>query len=44
MKLEEEKQEKTPEHLTEEIKKIAQKINLDSYKKLTELLKEKMNT
>jgi hypothetical protein len=43
MKVEEENKEKSPEHIQEELEKIAQKINLDSYKKLTEKLKEKMN-
>ena len=44
MKIESDNQEKTPEHIQEELNKIIQKINFESYKKISEKLKEKMNS
>ncbi len=44
MKIETDNKEKTKEHIKEEILKIVKKINLESYKKITEKLKEKMNS
>jgi hypothetical protein len=43
MKIDFDNTEKTPENIEDEIKKIIQKINIESYKKITEKLKEKMN-
>jgi len=44
MKISDENSSKSPEHIEEEIKKIIQKINLDTYKKITEDLKQKMKS